>query len=95
MYAIFNQCSENVVLLGEIGGELEEVADSYISRHFTKSVVTLIVGKSAPAKIILDHAGAVVTNDCRSAQKKIDVLRDAGVKVAEIIKDIPALLERI
>jgi len=83
-----------VVLLGEIGGEFEEAAASYISRHFTKSVVPLIVGKSAPAKIILGHAGAVVINDCGSAQRKIDILRYACVEIAEIIKDIPVLLER-
>lgn len=82
-------------MLGEIGGEFEEAAASYFSRHFTKFIVALIVRKSAPAIIILSHAGAVVTNGCRSAQRKIDVLRDAGVEIAEIIKDIPALLEKI
>jgi len=86
--------TEKVILLGEFGGEFEEAAASYISRHFTKSVLALIVGKSAPAKIILGHAGAVITNDCGSAQRKIDVLCDAGVLIAEIIEDIPALLEK-
>ena len=57
--------------------------------------MALIVEKPAPAKIILGHAGAVVTNDCGSAQRKIDVLRDAGVEIAEIIEDVPALLEKI
>ena len=83
-----------MILLGEIGGEFEEAAASYISRHFTKSVLALIVGRSVPAKIILGHAGAVITDDCGSAQRKIDVLRDAGVVIAEIIEDIPALLEK-
>ena len=92
MRRIFNQCTENVLLLGEISGEIEEAAANYISRHFTKSVVALIVGKSAPAKFILDHAGAVVTNDYGSAQRKINVLRDAGVEIAENIDDIPTLL---
>jgi len=55
----------------------------------------LIVGKSAPANRILGHAGAVVTNGCGSAQKKIDVLRDAGVKIADIPEDIPELLKKI
>jgi len=50
------------------------------------------VGKSAPAKITFGHAGAVITNDCGSAQRKIDILRDAGVAIAEIIEDIPAIL---
>ncbi len=87
--------TKKVILLGEISGEFEEEAASYISRHFTKSGLVLIAGRSAPAKIILGFAGAVVTNNCGSAQRKIDVLRDAGVVIAEIIEDIPALLEKI
>jgi len=87
--------TEKVILLGEIGGEFEEAAANYISRHFTKSVVALVVGKSAPAKSIFGLAGAVITNDYGSAQKKIDVLRDAGVEIAETLEDFPALLEKI
>ncbi len=54
---------------------------NYILRHFSKPVMVLIVGKFAPANSILGHAGAVVTSDCGSAQRKIGVLRDAGVEI--------------
>ena len=84
-----------MILLGEIGGEFEEEAANYISRHFSKPVMALVVGKSAPANSILGHAGAVITNDCGSAQKKIDVLRDEGVVVVDIPEDIPELLKKI
>ncbi len=87
--------TEKIVLLGEIGGEFEEEAANYISRHFSKPVIALVVGKSAPANSILGHAGAVITNDCGSAQRKIDVLRDAGVVVADIPEDIPELIKKI
>jgi succinyl-CoA synthetase alpha subunit len=87
--------TEKMILLGEIGGEFEEEAANYISRHFSKSVLALIVGKSAPANRILGHAGAVITNDCGSAQRKIDVLRDAGVGIVDIPEDIPELLKKI
>lgn len=87
--------TEKMILIGEIGGEFEEEAANYISRHFSKPIMALIVGKSAPANRILGHAGAVITNDCGSAQRKIDVLRDAGVIVVDIPEDIPELLKKI
>jgi succinyl-CoA synthetase alpha subunit len=87
--------TEKMILLGEIGGEFEEEAANYISRHFTKPVLALVVGKSAPANSILGHAGAVITNNCGSAQRKIEVLRDAGVLIADIPEDIPVLLNKI
>ncbi len=87
--------TEKMILLGEIGGEFEEEAANYISRHFSKPVLALIVGKSAPANSILGHAGAIITNNCGSAQRKIDVLRDAGVVIADTPEDIPELLKKI
>jgi succinyl-CoA synthetase alpha subunit len=78
-------------MIGYFGGR----PVNYISQHFRKSVLALIVEKPAPAKNILSHTGAVVTYDCGSAQRKIDVLRDAGVEIAETTEDIPALLEKI
>ena len=87
--------TEKIILLGEIGGEFEEDAANYISRHCTKKVLALIVGKSAPANSIMGHAGAVVSNDCGSAQGKIDVLREAGVEIADIPENIPDLIRKI
>ena len=87
--------TEKMILIGEIGGEFEEEAAHYISRHISKPVIALVVGKSAPANSILGHAGAVITNDCESATRKIDMLRDAGVIVADISDDIPELLKKI
>jgi len=87
--------TEKMILLGEIGGEFEEAAANYISRHFSKPVLALIVGKSAPANSILGHAGAIITNNCGSAQRKIDVLRDAGVVIADTPEDIPELIKKI
>jgi len=90
-----DRSTKKMILLGEVDGEFEEEAVNYISRHFTKSVLVIIVGKSAPAKITLGHAGAVIINDCGPAQRENDILRDAGVIIAEIMEDIPALLEKI
>lgn len=70
-----------IVLLGEIGGNLEETAAAYIKKHVTKPVVALIVGRGAPEGKSLGHAGAIVNGDAGTAQTKIRALTDAGAMV--------------
>jgi succinyl-CoA synthetase alpha subunit len=70
-----------IVLLGEIGGNLEETAAAYIKRHVTKPVVALIVGRGAPEGKSLGHAGAIVHGDAGTAETKIRALADAGATV--------------
>jgi succinyl-CoA synthetase alpha subunit len=70
-----------IVLLGEIGGNLEETAAAYIKRHVTKPVVALIVGRGAPEGRSLGHAGAIVNGDAGTAETKIRALTDAGATV--------------
>ncbi len=72
-----------IVLLGEIGGSSEEDAAAYIGAHVTKPVVSLIVGRNAPAGKSLGHAGAIVSGNTGTAATKIAALRAAGVHVAE------------
>ncbi len=70
-----------IVLLGEIGGNLEEQAAAYCKAHVTKPVVALIVGRNAPKGKSLGHAGAIVHGDVGTAQTKIAALIDAGACV--------------
>ena len=70
-----------IVLLGEIGGSSEEDAAAYIKAHVTKPVVSLIVGRHAPAGKSLGHAGAIVSGNTGTAATKIQALTDAGVTV--------------
>lgn len=70
-----------IVLLGEIGGSLEEDAAAYIKEHVTKPVVALIVGRNAPKGKSLGHAGAIISGNFGTATTKINALRDAGVTV--------------
>ncbi len=70
-----------IVLLGEIGGNLEERAASYIKAHVTKPVVALIVGRNAPQGKSLGHAGAIVHGGAGTAETKIRALTDAGATV--------------
>lgn len=72
-----------IVLLGEIGGSLEETAAKYIADNVRKPVVALIVGRNAPAGKSLGHAGAIVSGGVGTAATKISALKDAGVVVVK------------
>ncbi|MGI6699269.1 MAG: succinate--CoA ligase subunit alpha [Christensenellales bacterium] len=82
-----------IVLIGEIGGNEEELAAEYIKRHVKKPVVAVITGKNAPKGRSMGHAGAIVSADgTGSAQKKESALRDAGVHIAESTRHIAEIL---
>ncbi len=70
-----------IVLLGEIGGTSEEEAAAWIGEHGSKSVIALIVGRSAPPGKTLGHAGAITSGGRGTAESKIAALRKAGVHV--------------
>lgn len=85
--------TEAVVLIGEIGGNLEELAARYIAEEkYPKPVVAFIAGRSAPPGKRMGHAGAIVTGKAGTAESKIDAFRNAGVRVAEKPGDIADLL---
>jgi len=85
-----------VVLIGEIGGNLEELTAKYISKEaYPKPVVAFIAGRSAPPGKRMGHAGAIVMGKAGTAENKIDALRNAGVKVAEKPSDVAELLAKL
>ncbi len=84
--------TEEIVLIGEIGGKEEEIAADYITTEMTKPVITYIAGITAPKGKRMGHAGAIIEGRAGSALQKIELFRKAGVKVAEYPEDIPALL---
>ena len=86
--------TEAVVLLGEIGGHMEEEAAEYIKKEFSKPVVALIVGRTAPPGQKMGHAGAIVQQGRGSAQDKISALRDAGALIVRAPREIPDLLKK-
>jgi len=76
--------TEAVVLIGEIGGNLEELAANYIKKtDYPKPVVSFIAGKTAPPGKRMGHAGAIIMGRAGTAQSKIEAFRNAGVEVAE------------
>ncbi len=84
--------TDKVVLIGEIGGQDEEIAADYISNHMTKPVVAFIAGKAAPPGKRMGHAGAIVEGGSGLASEKIQALESAGVIVADQPEAIPSLL---
>ncbi len=75
--------TEAVVLIGEIGGDLEIQAAKFIKDNFSKPVVAFIAGQTAPKGKRMGHAGAIIAGSKGTAQEKMEALKNAGVLVAE------------
>ncbi|RLI67289.1 MAG: succinate--CoA ligase subunit alpha [Candidatus Gerdarchaeota archaeon] len=87
--------TEAVVLIGEIGGNLEELAAEYITKeNYPKPVAAFIAGRTAPPGKRMGHAGAIIMGKAGTAESKIEALKNAGVDVAEKPSDISGLLLR-
>ena len=85
--------TEAVVLIGEIGGNLEELAADFVSREdYSKPVVAFVAGRTAPSGKRMGHAGAIIMGGAGTAQSKIEAFREAGVGVAEKPSDLARLL---
>jgi len=85
--------TKNIVLVGEIGGSLEERAAEYIKNNISKKIVGYIAGISAPKGKRMGHAGAIIEGNSGSAESKIKALNKAGVKVAKLPSEIAGLLK--
>ena len=73
--------TDNVVMIGEIGGTKEQEAAEFIRSGFSKPVAGLIVGQSAPPGKRMGHAGAIITGSSAKAEEKMKALSNAGVSV--------------
>jgi succinyl-CoA synthetase alpha subunit len=77
-----DQDTKAVVLIGEIGGTMEQEAAEFISHKMTKPVVAFIAGSTAPPGRRMGHAGAIITGSAGKASEKIKALSQAGAIVA-------------
>jgi len=77
-----DQDTKAVVLIGEIGGTMEQEAAEFISHKMTKPVVVFIAGSTAPPGKRMGHAGAIITGSAGKASEKIKALSQAGATIA-------------
>jgi succinyl-CoA synthetase alpha subunit len=87
---LFNEDPDThvVVMIGEIGGNAEEQAASYIQQHVKKPVVGFIAGQTAPPGRRMGHAGAIISGGSGKAEDKIAAMKAAGVTVCDSPADI-------
>ncbi len=86
--------TEQVVLIGEIGGSDEERAADFIAAHVTKPVTALVAGRTAPPGKRMGHAGAIISRGTGTAVEKIEALKAVGVEVARHPAEIAELVAR-
>ena len=84
--------TEQIVLIGEIGGSDEERAARFIAEHMTKPVTTFIAGRTAPPGKRMGHAGAIIQGGTGTAAEKIAAFEAVGVQVADHPEQIPDLV---
>ena len=86
--------TRGIVLIGEIGGNIEELAAQYIhEKKYSKPAVAYIAGRTAPPEKRMGHAGAIISGNFGTAKSKIDTFKAVGVPVAEKPSEIPRLLK--
>lgn len=83
-----------VALIGEIGGTMEEDAADFVE-HMSTPVVAFIAGASAPEGKRMGHAGAIVNGDKGTARSKMDSLRQAGARIADVPSQMSELLAEV
>jgi len=73
--------TEAVIMVGEIGGSDEETAAQWVKKHMRKPVVGFIAGITAPPGKRMGHAGAIISGGKGTAQEKLAVMEECGIKV--------------
>ncbi len=87
--------TQGIVMVGEIGGEDEQLAARHIKAHIKKPVVGFIAGKTAPQGKRMGHAGAIISGGDTTAEAKVRALNDAGVVVVNFTDEIPDAMRKL
>jgi len=84
-----------IVMIGEIGGDLEIQAATFIKENIKKPVIAFIAGQSAPKGKRMGHAGAIISQGLGSAKDKMQALQNVGVEVVKNPADIGKAVDSI
>jgi len=84
-----------IVMVGEIGGNAEEMAAEYIKKNVTKPVVGFIAGLTAPPGRRMGHAGAIISGGSGTGKAKIEALQENGVIVCDNLGKIGELCKKV
>jgi len=94
---LFNEDPQTdaVIMVGEIGGSDEEICARWIKDHMNKPVVGFIAGVTAPPGKRMGHAGAIISGGKGTAQEKLAVMEECGIKVTRNPADMGKLLKSV
>ena len=87
--------TEGVVIIGEIGGQMEIEAPSWAKDNMSKPIAGFIAGQTAPPGKRMGHAGAIVSGGNDTAEAKMKVLSDCGISVSESVADIGRIMKSL
>ena len=87
--------TKGIVMIGEIGGDLEVQAARWVQANGTKPVVGFIAGVTAPKGRTMGHAGAIVSGEDESAEAKKRVMRECGIHVVDSPADIGSKMAEV
>ena len=87
--------TQAIVMIGEIGGNAEEVAAEYIKAHVKKPVVGFIAGQTAPPGRRMGHAGAIISGGQGTAKTKYAAMQAAGIHTVQSPAEIGHTMEAV
>jgi succinyl-CoA synthetase alpha subunit len=80
--------TEGIVLIGEIGGQMEIEAARWAKENVSKPIVGFIAGQTAPPGRRMGHAGAIVSGGDDTAEAKMRIMRECGIDICESVAEI-------
>tara|TARA_X000001036_G_scaffold206495_1_gene194052 strand:- start:3 stop:884 length:882 start_codon:yes stop_codon:yes gene_type:complete len=86
--------TKGVVMIGEIGGQMENEAAKWSKNNMTKPLVGFIAGQTAPPGRRMGHAGAIVSGGDDTADAKMKIMEESGIYVCRSVADIGEKMKR-